>query len=92
MKSYDEYKEDMIAEGVDPQDKKAWTDFVRAAEALENVLRRPNSLHYMIFGDIEFAMEKVHKQLERLDAVYRWKDQRQQRRERMKTTIVPQQD
>lgn len=75
MKSYEEFKEDVVAEGVDAKDRLAWTNFTRAAEELRNTLNGQHSLHALILNDIDHRMQDVKEVLDRLDVTMRWRDQ-----------------
>jgi len=68
---------------VSPVDQEAWTNFTRAATDLENVLAKSNTLHELIFGDIEYHMKLLAIQLDRLDRVYEWRKKKESRRENM---------
>jgi len=74
---------------------KEWHSFSKAASALESALRTAsvepgspeersaNALNFEMVNDIQFTIEKLQKQLDRLDKRYKWREYMTKKRERV---------
>ena len=86
----------IITEMEDPTT--AWKAFSRASADMERALRNVNiadggpdergsgTLNQLQISDVEYSLNLVKAQLDRLDRIYKWRDHMTQRRERMKVT------
>ena len=46
------------------KDSKAWTNFIRAAQHLQETLRKPHTLHELIMNDIDHCAQDVRLALD----------------------------
>lgn len=75
--------------------RQEWSDFTKSASRLEQALnktavragspeeRGPGAINFEIVSDIQHSLERVQKQLDRLDQRYKWRDYMAKKHERV---------